>query len=202
MFLYMNKSVCYTDIKGGEGMYKKFNWLLLLTALLPYLVLAATAMIFLSSDVPFFGDIMASVFKNNALYLIGALLICFAVATVLSVVHGVLAVRRQWDALSLAKTALVIKLFQIPAYLLIFAVGVLSLIVIFTIPFTIGLFLLDGFMLMLSGITVLAAVINAVRQGQMSIQKAIPFALLQIVFCVDVFAAFALHRSLKKAVAT
>ncbi len=179
---------------------KKYSWLLLLTALLPYLVLAALAMIFFSSDVPFFGDMMASVFHNNALYLIGALLICFAVATVLSVVHGVLAVRCQWDALSLVRTALVIKLFQIPAYLLIFAVGVLSLITIFTIPFTIGLFLLDGFMLVLSGIIVLAASINAIRQGRMPLQKTILFVLMQFVFCADVFAAFAFYRALKKAV--
>ena len=84
--------------------------------------------------------------------------------------------------------------------ILIFEIYGQGHITIFTIPFTIGLFLLDGFMLVLSGITVLAASINAIRQGQMPLQKTILFVLMQFVFCADVFAVFAFYRALKKAV--
>lgn len=179
---------------------KNHSYLLWLTALLPYFVVTAMAMIVLSSDVPFLNHMMETAFHNTMWNVIGVLLICCEVAAVLSVVHVVLAVCRKWDARSLIKTALVIKLFQIPAYLLIFAIGAASFVTIFTIPFAVGLFLLDGLTLVLTGLVTIAAVVNAVRDKQMTLQTAIPFALLQFVFCADVLATAVLHRTLKKAV--
>ena len=65
----------------------------------------------------------------------------------------------------LAKTAVTVKLCQIPAYILIFLLGVAFFFSIFTFAFSLALAVLDGLALLLSGLLTVAAVIRADRQG-------------------------------------
>ena len=121
-------------------MNKKNVWTAIATILLPYLMLLALALIFLSTKLAFFEWIMQFVFWNNALLLILALLFCCIFVAILNVLCFIANIRQKEDALALAKTAMIVKLTQIPAYVLIFVLGVLLLLTIFTIPFTIALF--------------------------------------------------------------
>ena len=179
-------------------MHKKYTWMLAPTVLLPYLVLTALAMIFLSPTVALFGNMMQSVFDGNAWHLIIVLLVICAIAVALSVTHNVLAVRYRWDAFALSKMAMIVKLMQVPAYVLIFALGVACVAVIWTIPFAIGLFLLDGLTLMLTALVTVAAVVNGVREKMVTVQAGVVLILLQFMFCADVAAAIVLYRKLKR----
>ena len=112
--------------------------------LVPYLALFTLATVFFSTKLPFFNYIMESVFDSNALYLIVALL-CYCILTgMLSIVGFFVSIYKKWDAISLAKTAMIMKLAQVPAYVLIFALGAVFVTTIFTIPFTIGLFVIEN----------------------------------------------------------
>lgn len=165
---------------------------------LPYLALFALVTLFLSSDIPFFAFLMESVFQMNIFLLIGALLLCCVIALAVSVVYFVVAVRKGWDALTLAKCAMILKITQIPTYAVIFVLGVLLLISIMTIPFAIGLWWFDCFTLFLSGIFMVAAIINAVRQGIFTSKEVRWFVILQFIFCADVVAAVVFYGKLKK----
>lgn len=177
---------------------KKKIWMLIPAACLPYLALFALVTLFFSSETPYFAFIMESVFQMNIFLLLGALLLCCLIALVVGIVYFVLAIRKGWDALALAKYAMILKLAQIPTYIAIFALGVLLLITIFTIPFSIGLWLLDCFTLFLSGLFMVAAVINAVRQGIFTSKEVRWFVILQFVFCADVVAAIVFYLKLRK----
>lgn len=184
--------------KGGGHMNKKRIWFILPAALLPYLGILALAVIFFSTENPVFEFIMESIFNSNALDLIATLLLYCILATVLSIVCFAVSIRKRWDALSLAKSAMIMKLFQVPAYVLIFVLGVLFAFAIFTIPFAVGLFLLDCLTLFLTGLLTAAAVMNAVRQGVFKSKEVIWIILLQLVFCADVVASIVFYTTLRK----
>lgn len=170
---------------------KKKFWMLVPAICLPYLAL-------IGFFTPFSVFLVESVFQNNLLWALAVLGILCLLTLAVSIVYFVLAVRKGWDALTMAKYAMILKLAQVPAYAVIFVLGVVLLITIFTIPISIGLWLLDCFTLLLSGIFMVAAVINSVRQGVFTPRDVQWFAVLQLFFCLDVVAAVVFYRKLKK----
>lgn len=179
-------------------MNKKNFWLVIPTVLLPYLTLFALATIFLASEYPSFKAIMESVFHGNAILLIITLLLYCLITAALSVFYFITGIRKSKDAVSLAKIAMIVKIIHIPAYILIFFLGIMLMITIFTIPFTFGLFLLDCFSLFLTGLMTVAAVINAVRQGLLKPKNSLWIIILQAIFCADVVATIFFYLKLKK----
>lgn len=178
-------------------MNKKSVWMAIPILLLPYLALLTLATIFLSTDGSFFNWVMENVFRSNALYLIAAFLIYCLLVTVLSVIYFIVSIYKKWDALSQAKLFMMIKLLQIPSYVLIFALGVVLSITIFTFPFSIALMLLDSLTLFLTGLGVASAVINAIRQNIFKSKEIIWVMIAQFIFCLDVVAAIIFYRKLK-----
>ena len=165
--------------------------------LLPYFALLTLATIFLSTKSTFFNRIMEFVFHSNALYLIAAFFVCCLLVTILSAVCFIISIYKKWDALSLAKLYMIIKLLQIPAYVLIFVLGGLFSITIFTIPFSIALILIDCISLFLTGLGVVSAVINTIRQDVFNAKEVIWVVIAQFFFCVDVVASIILYIKLK-----
>ena len=173
-------------------------WLILPAALLPYLALISMAVIFYSTEIPICRYLLETVFRDNGLNLILALFAYCMVAAVLSCICFAVSIYQSWDPLSLAKTAMLVKLLQIPAYGLIFLMGVMFMITLFTIPFAIGLLLLDCLSVFLSGLITISAVSNAARQGLMPYRRSLWVILLQFIFCADVIAATVFYFKLKK----
>ena len=179
-------------------MNKKRIWLALPTALLPYVALFALATIFLSTKLAFFEVTMESVFGGNGLYLFAAFLLYCLLCMALGVVGFVVGICKKWDAVSLAKFAMIVKLIQIPAYLALFVLGLLLMLAIFTIPFSIVLFFVCSLTLALTGLWVVSASITALRQGICKPQEVIWVMILQFVFCADVVASIIFYVTLKK----
>ena len=179
-------------------MNKKLFFIFIPIALFPYLILFTLATIFLSTDIPFFRWIMESVFDSNALFLIAALLLYFILTALLSIICFVVSIYAKWDALSLAKAAMITKLIQIPAYILIFALGFMFLITIFTYPFSFALFMLDCLSIFLTGLWVVAAIISAIRNNSFSFIEIFWVILLQFVFCADVISSVVFYNKLKR----
>ena len=179
-------------------MNKKLFLISVPIVLLPYLVLFALAVIFFSTDLPFFNNIMESVFDDNALYMIGALLLYCILTGVLSVVCFIESICKKWDAISLAKTAMIMKLAQVPAYVLIFALGAVFVITIFTIPFSVGLFITDCLSVFMTGLFVISSVIASIRNKTFTRKEVIWVVLLQFVFCADVISSVIFYKKLKR----
>ncbi len=139
---------------------------------------------------------MNAVFLGNGLFLLAAMLLYGIFAGVLSILCFVHSIRKEWDACSLTKTAMIVKLCHVPAYVLIFVLGVIFALSVFTFPFALLLIFLDCVTLFLTGILSAAAVINAVRHGMFQLRELIWLLLLQFVFCADVVATMILYRKL------
>ena len=179
-------------------MKKGYTGLLLPAMLLPYVALFALAGVFSSTQLPLFQWVMACVFQGNAWYLIAAVGCFVLLSIVSSLIFFALSICKKWDPLTLAKNAIFIKCIQIPAYLLIFVLGVVMLITIFTFPFAVALCFLDGVTLFLTGLVVNSSGINAVQQKRISRKDALLFAVLQFVFVADVISSVVLFRRLSK----
>lgn len=175
---------------------KRF-WLLLPTILLPYFTLLLLAIVILSTKVPVFEFIITHVFRENILYILAIMLIFCLIAVVCSVTCFVLSVRKGWSPVALAKCAMIIKWMQAPAYVMIFILGLIFAITLFTIPFAIIFVLVDCLTLVLTGLLTISAARIAVRQGVFQTKDVLWVILLQFVFCVDVLAATVFYIKLK-----
>ena len=180
-------------------MNKKLFVLSIPTLLSPYIAIFTLAVVFLSTKVKLFEAIMESIFQNNGLLLIAALIIYLLLTIALGIACFFISTFKFRDALSTAKTAMLIKLIQIPAYIMIFVLGVAMTIAIWTIPFTIALFWIDCLCLFLTGLPVLSSIICALRQGTIKFREVIWVIILHFVFCADVVAAIIYYRRLKEA---
>ncbi len=166
---------------------------------MPYVILAAAAVVLFSADSAVARYIMETVFRGNALLLLGCALAYCAVAAALTVCCAVLAVVRRWDALSLAKTAMIIKCLQIPAYAIIFVLGVLMMITIFTLPFVLVFAAVNYLTLIMTGLLNSVAVVAAIRARMLTLKDTWWVIALQFVFCADVAASVLFYCRLKKA---
>lgn len=166
--------------------------------LVPYLALFTLFTIFFSTKVPFFRWVMESVFRGNALYLIAAMLLYCALTVTVSVICFFISINKNWDALSLAKFAMIVKLAQIPAYLCIFVFGVILVIAILTIPFSIGLFAIACLSVFTTGLFVISSVIIAIRKNIYTFNDVFWVILLQFVFCADVISSVVYYIRLKE----
>ena len=180
-------------------MNKKLFLISIPIVLVPYLALFALATVFFSTDLPFFNYIMQSVFDSNALYLIAALFLYCILTGMLSIVCFFVSIYKKWDAISLAKTAMIMKLVQVPAYVLIFALGAVFVITIFTIPFSIGLFVIDCLSVFMTGLFVVSSVIATIKSNTFTLKEVIWVILLQFVFCADVISSIVFYIKLKRA---
>lgn len=179
-------------------MSKRLLWIAIPIAIVPYLALLALATIFLFANVPFFQWIMETVFCNNALYLVAALFVYCILVIILTAIWFFVSIHKKLDPFAIAKTAMIIKLAQIPAYVLIYAIGVLMLFTIFTIPFTIGLFLIDCLAVFMTGLLVIASVVISIKNNHFLWKEVFWIVLLQFIFCGDVIASVFLYRKLKR----
>ena len=180
-------------------MNKKLFLISIPIVLIPYLALFALATVFFSTDLPFFNYIMESVFDSNALYLIAALFLYCILTGMLSIVCFFVSIYKKWNAISLAKAAMIMKLVQVPAYVLIFALGAVFVITIFTLPFSIGLFVIDCLSVFMTGLFVVSSVITTIKSNTFTLKEVIWVILLQFIFCADVISSIVFYIKLKRA---
>lgn len=102
--------------------------------------------------------------------------------------------RNRWTGRELALANLIIKLIHIPAYVLWFAVGIATLLLLGPVI----AFVMDVMAIALSGIVGLAAVLNCRKEGLWALEKAGLYGILQFVFCADVFCAVWIYHKSRK----
>lgn len=151
-------------------------------AIFPYTLLFALYCIFT-------GFLMESVFENNAFTLLFYLLVFFAVSLLGNLVFLILSIVRRWDAKKISFINMMVKLIQIPAYVLIFILGLIFMLTVFTYAFSIFFVLFDCLAIFLSGLTGVACVVRCYAEGKASKPFSIINGILQFFFCIDVVSA-------------
>ena len=151
-----------------------------LLVLAPYLGIAA--MYFLSE-------------QNILLLVLIALIECLTFTLTFGCVYK--SQKNRWDAYSLAKAVMIVKLIHIPAYVMNFVFACLCFMMLFTIPWALIYFVTDCIALVMSGLVVTSATLRAMNENPKAFNKYVWIIPLQFVFCADVFAAVFLYKKLK-----
>lgn len=142
----------------------------------------------------FDGKIMETVFgsfPNFLLFVAGM----FLLALLATVVTASLAVIRKWDAAEVAKVNMMVKVLQIPSYILIFIEGVyFSISMMLLTPVAGILFVIfDCAVIVMTGITGAAAVYRVQREEKIDKGMAVMLGIGQFIFCIDVICAIAVY---------
>ena len=165
---------------------------LLLVILFPYLILLALICIFTQSI------IMEKIFKNNALYLVLLLIIFYIIALIFTIIVSIKNIILKQNSKNILKINMTIKLIHIPAYVLIFFAGLLSLITIFTMGFSIAFFVLDCMTIFLTGLIGLSGLIRILIENKLPKKTIILNAIFQFIFCLDVISSIIIYKKIMK----
>ncbi len=167
-------------------------WWMLPAAVVPYVVVVAAYTVFFDSA------IMDRLFAGNGWWLLLVLALLVLAVLAFSLAGACVALVKRWDARSLAKAVMIVKLIQTPAYIIIFAVGALGFIApIFLFPVLLFSAAFDACFIAMTGGFGIVCAINAKREGLCSTAMAVWTAILSCVYCVDVVAAIVLVCKLK-----
>ena len=99
----------------------------------------------------------------------------------------------------LAKLNMIIKVVQIPAYIIHFCLGLLGLIMsVWGIPIILWAIFIDFITIVLSGTVGISAAISAQKENTLSTGQAVLFSILGFVYCVDVFISIFLFIRVKR----
>lgn len=142
---------------------------------------------------------MEHLFHNN--FFQGLLYLCIfgLIALISAVCLCISNLVRKGDALELARTNMIIKLVQIPAYFLIFVIGFICMITIFTIGISLVLMLLDCASILFSGLVGVSAVKRCHGDNILSTNETVLHGILQFLFCADIVSAIIVYRKAKAA---
>ena len=97
-----------------------------------------------------------------------------------------------------AKSAEIIKIIQIPAYLIMFIWSIGLLAVFFSAPFILIHVLIASLTITMTGILNSAAVLLAKRKYSLPLKTCAVFIITQFMFCIDVFSSSIFCRKVKE----
>lgn len=157
------------------------KWLCIPVVLFPYSVLGILFCLFSG-----FG--MEPVFQNNGFLCLAFLFLWMLLGFICAVAAGIRGTRTL-DCRRLARTVMVVKLAQIPAYCILFVLATLFTLTIFTIGFTIALAFFDVMAICMTGILGSFCIRKCCRCGLLVRSDGMVHALLQFLFCFDVISS-------------
>ncbi len=166
--------------------------LLIPVLLMPYILLFALYSVFINQY------IIEAFLDNNGLWLLLILLAFTAISLICTLIYMPLCFTKEWDARQTAFFNMLIKLIHIPSYLVIFILGLLFFITIFTFAFSIFFMIYDAVTIFITGLVGLSANIRLYKEHKCSQGFAVINSILQFVFCVDVVSAVIVYINSRK----
>lgn len=116
--------------------------------------------------------------------------VVFIVGLVCAVTLFILSRRERWPAQNLALCSMLLKLAQIPAYILFFLMGMSGVFFVQFLAATLIIaWFIDALTILLSGIVGLAAVTRCRNERLLTRAEYVIHGILQFIFCLDVLSA-------------
>ena len=166
--------------------------LLIPITLMPYALLFSLYCVFIDHY------IIENLFCSNGLLLLLALLIFVLIAFVCTLIFTVVSINKENNSRRLAFANMLIKIIHMPAYIVIFVLGVLFFMTIFTFAFSIFFVLFDLAAIFMTGLIGLAANSVEHRKGETGKVFAVINSILQFVYFADVVSAIMVFTRSRK----
>jgi len=173
------------NIKG-----KEVHLILFFPMIFPYFTLFALFCIFTNT-------FMETLFYNNGIFLMFLLIIAYIIAFICSIIFLIKNIKLKVDSKKILHINMIIKLIQIPAYLLIFLIGLLCLITIFTMGIIFILIIFNCMAIFLTGLIGLCGIIRGFFEKKLKLKYSVINAILQFIFCIDIISCIVTYRKIK-----
>lgn len=168
------------------------NWRLFLIPLIVYphlistgFVISAVLLFFLITD--FFWMPLAEGPYSVVLF------VCFFI-TVISTIIGLIKMNRSEDDYrKILFMNMLIKLLHMPAYTVIFLIGLLYASTVIGLIVTVSLLIIDCIVIFFSGMVGVIGILKMKREGKISSGQAVKYGICQFIFCIDVINAVVLY---------
>ena len=102
------------------------------------------------------------------------------------------------ESVALMKTQLIMRLVQIPGYILILIVSILFLISIFTAGFSVFFLIMDTASIMITGLFSIPVYVSLYRNGLIGQKQMICYMILSFFFCADVVVSILCYRQISE----
>ncbi len=101
------------------------------------------------------------------------------------------------ESIALMRTHMIMRLVQIPGYIMVFAVSLLFLMSIFTVGFSVYFFIMDTASIMITGLLSIPVYTSLYRNGLIGQKQAVCCMILSFFFCADVVASIMCYRQIQ-----
>lgn len=173
---------------------KFFKYLGLLPALLLQYIFLYLLFSFLTVS-----PVIEKAFNGNVLNILLFLAVFSLVALTGTMITFILSIVLKWDSKTTALVSMIIKLLQIPAYVVIFVLGVCFAFMVFTFAFVPFFIIIDVITIFMTGLIATSACIAGGREKKLSAVSATLFAIGQFFFCIDVALSIVAYVKIRKA---
>ena len=102
------------------------------------------------------------------------------------------------ELISLAKTQMIVRIVQAPAYIVIFIAGSIGVITIFTIGISVALAVFDVLSIVVTGLSSVGVYALLGKSGMISQKERLMFSVAGFIYCFDVIAAIICHRQINE----
>ena len=177
------------------------NWIIILDGLFICLIALLLILIFAGEN-PVFSWLWKYVFSNNVYRPLGFILLFELVMFATTIGYTIRALRKGYtysskEALDLAKTQMIMRLVQIPAYVFVFFMGVMGMFLIFTIGISLALFLFDIISITVTGIASVAIYAILADLKMISKKQQLLYSIGGFIYGLDVIVACLCYKKVK-----
>lgn len=138
-----------------------------------------------------------NLFGGSVIYNIFYIAVLFVAALICSIITIIICSVKKVESEKILQINLIVKLIHIPTYIAIFIFGILCLITIFTMGFSLAFVVFDLLTIILSGLVGLTGIIRSRKENKLPKRSAILLGILQFVFCADVICAIIAYVTVK-----
>ena len=181
------------------------KWPIIVSGLYIYLeLLIVTSTVWLSKLLRLLPQAVDDFMNDHSLEILGTLLIApivlLFITAIFYLVKGIKGSNTMAtsDAVSLMKTMLIMRLIQIPGYIILFFLAALFLLTIFTIGFSIILIILDVISICITGMIAAPVYLTLRKNGLINRLQSTLYSIFSFIFVLDVITAIVCYRKVKK----
>ena len=124
--------------------------------------------------------------------------VMFFVTLIFTVLYYVFAFKHKWETKTLALFSMLVKLLHIPAYIMLFVVGLGGMLMVKLIAVTLFVVIFDWLLMFLSGVLTLPTYIKALKGHIITGFEAIILSVFSFIFCIDILFAVVAYILISK----
>jgi hypothetical protein len=176
------------NVQKNDQCIKVIKYLAIPVMVYPYIIILGLISIFSGGEL----------FHDDGMIMLLGVPIWGVIALILAIIISIIIKVKKVSAEKILRLNMMIKVVQIPAYIVIFFLGLACMITIFTMLVTILLIILDCLTILTTGIIGAASVARARKEKILSTGEAVAVGIFQFLFCADVISAVILYIGIAK----